>query len=350
VPDRPAPTAFVGAGLVFAAAEMVREVPSDPHLYFHGEEVSMALRLWTHGYDLFSPHRVILYHDYTDRGRRRHWSDHQDWPTLNRRSEARFRHLLAVQQTTDAEALRDLERYGLGDRRTLREYERFADVDFARRWIGPRAVDGRFPLLSPETGEQAMQRRRFAQIYADNLWKAWDTRSGPGSGWKATTELRHTLQGVFRDLGVRTLVDAGCGDLVWNADITADLELYLGFDVVPELVERNRVLYGERKNHFFNTADVCHDLLPRCDAILCRNLLTHLPNASAQQALRQFKRSEARYLLATTFPRADNAETEVGGWRPLDLTKPPFALPAPYRLLPDGRHGNFIGVWKLADW
>ncbi|MBF0460175.1 MAG: hypothetical protein HQL87_02150 [Magnetococcales bacterium] len=350
VPDQPAPTAFIGAGLVFAASTMIREVPYDPNLYFHGEEVSLAARLWTHGYDLFSPNRVILYHDYTDRGRRRHWSDHQDWPTLNRRSEARLHHLLEIKQTTDAEALRDLDRYGLGQQRTWQEYEAFADVDFLRRRIGPRAVDGCFPLLPPETEAQLAQRRCFSQIYIDNGWKAWDTRSGPGSTWKATAELRASLRAVLQELGVRTLVDAGCGDLVWNADLTVDLDLYLGFDVVPELVARNRVLYGQRKNHFFNTADICTDLLPRCDAILCRNIFTHLPNAAVQSALRQFRRSESRYLLATTFPQKENGDIQVGQWRPVDLTAAPFALPPPQRVVPDGTHGAAIGVWKLAEW
>ncbi len=352
VPDQPSPTAFVGAGLLFADSTMIQEVPYDPRLYFHGEEVSMAVRLWTHGYDLFNPHRVILYHDYTDRGRRRHWSDHQDWPAVNRRAEARLRHLLGMPQKgeVEAEALHDLDRHGLGSQRTLSDYEAFADVDFVRQRIGPRAADGRFPLVPPETVEQVERRRCFTRIYTENLWKAWDTRSGSGSTWEATAALRESLRGTFKDLGIRILVDAGCGDLVWNADITVDLELYLGFDIVPELVERNRVLYGQRKNHFFNVADLCCDRLPRGDAILGRNLLTHLPNQAAMAALRHFKQSEARYLLATTFPHKENREIAAGEWRPMDLTAPPFSLPAPMRLLPDGQHGGHVGVWKLADW
>ncbi|MEO5349542.1 MAG: hypothetical protein H7836_07850 [Magnetococcus sp. YQC-3] len=350
VPDQPAPTAFIGAGLVFAASSMIQEVPYDPNLYFHGEEISLAVRLWTHGYDLFNPNKVVLYHDYTDRGRRRHWSDHLDWSAVNRRAEARLRHLLAVQTTTDEEALRDLDRYGLGSRRTLREYEAFADVDFVRRRIGVRGADGQFPLLATETDEQLARRHCFTRIYEENSWKAWETRSGPGSTRRATTALREALRGVFGELGIRTLVDAGCGDLAWNAELTESLELYLGFDLVPELVAHNRTLYERRKNHFFNTADICCDLLPRGDAILCRNILTHLPNAAIKQALRHFKRSESRYLLATTFPKRENQEITVGEWRAMDLTAPPFSLPPPIRLVADGSHGGHIGVWRLADW
>ena len=349
LPGHPLPTAFFGGGGTFAAADMVREVPYDPNLYFQGEEITMAVRLWTHGYDLFSPNAVLLYHDYSDRGRRRHWNDHQDWGTIIQRGEERLRYLLGMQAAPEAAALRDLDRYGLGHRRTLREYEIFADVDFARRWIGPRAFDGQFPLLPPRTAEQTARHHRFTRIYDDNFWQSSATRSGPGSTWQATVALRDTLRAALNTLKVNVLVDAGCGDLVWNADLTLDLDLYLGFDIVPELIRQNRILYGQRKNHFFNVADICCDLLPGGDAILCRNILTHLPNPAVQQALRQFQRSGARYLLATTFPGRPNREIATGEWRPVDLTAPPFSLPPPRLLLPDGEQGSRIGVWKLAD-
>jgi len=39
--------------------------PYDPGLYFHGEELSLAVRDFTHGYDLFHPTRDILWHSYS---------------------------------------------------------------------------------------------------------------------------------------------------------------------------------------------------------------------------------------------------------------------------------------------
>ncbi|MBF0285641.1 MAG: hypothetical protein HQL51_14415 [Magnetococcales bacterium] len=354
----PRPTAFIGAGCLFTRAETTRRVPYDPHLYFHGEEISLAVRLWTHGCDLFTPNEALVYHDYSDRGRRRHWSDHVDWPALNRRAGARLRQLLKIApesgtpENVDPEAIRELDRFGLGSVRTLAEYEAFADVDFLRRRIGPRAADGLFPPPSGESPEGLAMRRCFSDIYLNNQWKSSLTRSGPGSTRQATVALRVRLREMLRELGVRVLVDAGCGDLAWIDELTPELELYLGFDVVEELAARNRTLYGHRKNHFFNTADITVHTLPRGDAILCRHTLTHLPNEMVLRALKLFKSSEARYLLATTFPAAKNQEIAVGRWRQLHLTAPPFALPPPRMLAPDGdpRHGCFLGVWKLADW
>jgi hypothetical protein len=41
-----------------------QEVPYDPHLpfLFFGEESSMAVRMWTHGWDFFSPPHHVIYH------------------------------------------------------------------------------------------------------------------------------------------------------------------------------------------------------------------------------------------------------------------------------------------------
>ena len=36
----------------------------------------MTVRAFTHGYDLFYPHRVILWHEYTRNYRPKHWDDH----------------------------------------------------------------------------------------------------------------------------------------------------------------------------------------------------------------------------------------------------------------------------------
>lgn len=50
----------------FARGSFLSTVPFDPHLkqVFHGEELALSARLWTSGYDLFSPHLDVVYHYY----------------------------------------------------------------------------------------------------------------------------------------------------------------------------------------------------------------------------------------------------------------------------------------------
>ena len=55
-----------GAGLSFSKCHAERKVPYDPHTpyIFDGEEFSRAIRFWTYGYDIYTPHRVYVVHDY----------------------------------------------------------------------------------------------------------------------------------------------------------------------------------------------------------------------------------------------------------------------------------------------
>jgi hypothetical protein len=71
---------FVAAGFFFGPATLLQEVPFDPLLpwIFMGEEISMSARLWTHGYDIFSPTENILNHYYV----RRHYP--KFWESVNR--------------------------------------------------------------------------------------------------------------------------------------------------------------------------------------------------------------------------------------------------------------------------
>ena len=144
-PPVPLPSAFLSANCLFGPRKAFDEVPYDPYLYFHGEEISLAVRFWTHGWDIFAPNNVLLYTDYSaDRGRPRHWTDQQDWDKLNLRSFKRFRHIFRLEEATEPDVLQDIERYGLGSERSLAEYEHFADVSFSYRFIGERAALAKF--------------------------------------------------------------------------------------------------------------------------------------------------------------------------------------------------------------
>jgi hypothetical protein len=78
-------------------------------------------------------------------------------------------------------------------------------------------------------------------------------------------------------------------------------------------------------------------------------------NDDVQRALANFKRSGARYLLATTFPTVqENSDTQNGVWRPLNLEKGPFHLPRPIALINEkcteaqGRYQDkSLGLWVL---
>lgn len=80
IPKTPRYAPFVAAGFFFCSGNFLHEVPFDPLLpwIFMGEEISMSARLWTAGYDIFSPTINVLNHYYV----RRHYP--KFWESVNR--------------------------------------------------------------------------------------------------------------------------------------------------------------------------------------------------------------------------------------------------------------------------
>lgn len=143
-PGKPARTPFFAGGCFFAPTEAVRSVPYDPYIYFEGEETSMAVRLFSNGYNGYSIRLPFIYHLYfqADNGRARHFEQNPDYVKLNQTSFARVRNLLDIVQCINPEYMRDYELYKLGSMRTLQQYEHFSGVYFKEQRFAQRALDG----------------------------------------------------------------------------------------------------------------------------------------------------------------------------------------------------------------
>lgn len=344
-PSSPIPNAFVSAGFLFGPAQAFDEVPYDPYLYFHGEEISLAARFWTHGWDAYSPNDVVIFHYYGNSEQRpRHWSDNPAWSGLDERSLSRLRHLFGIEPSTDPKVLENLDKYALGAARTIKEYESYADVDLCKQRIGGRGWSGHYP---PHPEPECLARVRvFQQIYEKNVWSSDETRSGPGATRSATRGLTSFLKSFFHENNIAALLDAGCGDVNWIFQATGCLEFYFGIDLVKEMVCQNMALHSHRKGHFFGVGDICRDALPKVDAVICRHVLTHQTSEQILMAINNFLKSGARWLLATGYDHAENCDTSPGYWRKIDLTRPPFNLPQPVQRIKDG-NGCWLGIWRL---
>jgi len=161
---------------------------------------------------------------------------------------------------------------------------------------------------------------------------------------------RDELIALLRRLDTRVLLDAPCGDCNWIGPVADAVPRYVGVDVVPQLIERVRARHaGERRT--FACADLARDPLPRADVILCRDCLVHFSFAESGRALRNFSRSGATFLLATTFDDvAENEDIVTGGWRALNLRKPPFSFPPPLEAIDErcpGYPGKRLALWRM---
>ncbi len=195
----------------------------------------------------------------------------------------------------------------------------------------------------------------FVEIFQTNKWRS-ASRSGSGSSIAATTPVRDALRALIPGLGVRVLLDAPCGDHNWMRLVDWDLDAYIGVDIVPAVIEENRMRCTHTRKTFM-VADITRDALPASDLVLCRDCLGHLTDDDALAAVRNIKASGARYLLATTFfALAENPPGSTGGWRPVNLQRPPFNLPRPLLLVPERTYhpadrysDKSLGLWPLAE-
>lgn len=349
---RPRPNAFIGAGLIFTIGKWVREVPYDPYLYFQGEEISLSARSWTHGYDLFSPNDCLVFHDYTNRPRPKHWSDNRDWGKLHEIAATRLKVMLGMEKTRNAEALKEFNRYGLGNHRDLAQYIEFCDVNFKERTFGERAKLGNFaPPAIPRFEHEENRLAAFTEIRRTNGWGAEETRDGGGSTFGATQALRENLAEFFQKKQIYSVLDLGCGEAHWMRYLFGQIGLYVGLDIDGQLIERNRLLFRDRLNVSFHQADILIDPLPKVDLIVCRHVLTHLSEADNLAALQVIKNSGAKFVAMTTYPAsAQNSDIKTGSWFQINLTKPPYNWAKPFEYLESKEDGSgpHLAVWELA--
>jgi hypothetical protein len=198
--------------------------------------------------------------------------------------------------------------------------------------------------------------RHFGEIYWNNLFGGKESRSGTGSSLEQTARLRQELPTLLKELGVKRLADAPCGDCHWISQLRWTECRYVGIDIVPALIEQNKARFRNREMQF-RLADLCEDSLPPADIILCRDCWVHLSYQQIKLCLSNFRRSEATYLLTTTFPsRGGNRDLNGDIWRTLDLEAPPFSFPKPIKVLIEGcteDEGAFaeksLALWRLKD-
>jgi hypothetical protein len=113
----PIPGRFIAAGFIFTQGIFCNEVPYDPQLYFNGEETNLAVRAFSNGYDIFHPHRTLLFHYYTRSKSKKHWND-LEWEQLNTKSSERIKKLLNNYTS------HELGEFGMGSVRNLNDYEK----------------------------------------------------------------------------------------------------------------------------------------------------------------------------------------------------------------------------------
>jgi SAM-dependent methyltransferase len=174
----------------------------------------------------------------------------------------------------------------------------------------------------------------FTQIYEKDMWGS----SGPGSDPTTTIGYRAFVQKFIAMNAIASITDIGCGD--WQSSRLLNLTdiSYVGYDVVPKVVERNTRLYGKKGVDFVIMPEDVRDI-PGSDLLVMKDVLQHLSNAEVKKFSDHVFPKFKYCLITNSFGKINTNATEIswmkarqnvdiesGGFRCLDLLREPYNL------------------------
>ena len=174
---RPWRARFMSGGFVFSDGTFISEVPQDPHHFFSTEEVVMTVRAYTHGFDMYHPHRPMLWHYYgaespkvwEDQATGSDNGEESDVCSFDDRAAASAERAMSLLGLLDRSHQCLLGPFGLGFQRTLRDYERLAGLSFSKRGIHRSALERAEPdetlkTISDDDWEAGLICRRSIRV------------------------------------------------------------------------------------------------------------------------------------------------------------------------------------------
>ena len=131
------PVPFVSGNFWAARGQVVEDVPFDRDLpqLFVGEEQLQSARLWTSGYDIYTPDRNLVMHEYIRAGKPKFWED-LSYRREQKDTLKKVRYLLGLSKVPPVKPIP--LKYGMGIKRTVTDYWTFARVNVANRKVDSR--------------------------------------------------------------------------------------------------------------------------------------------------------------------------------------------------------------------
>ena len=181
--SEPPMSRFLSGHFCFARAEWAREIKHDPDIYFSGEELNLTVRSYTHGYDMFHPHKLVVWHSTMreERSGMLKWDDDSklgiNWWYKQEYARKKIRCLLRAEEDSNI----DLTGYDLGTVRTLRDYEKYAGFHFKNKAVQKYTLDNNYPpnplIQNDELWEQSFMESFYylvtveKRLFSDNNYK-----------------------------------------------------------------------------------------------------------------------------------------------------------------------------------
>lgn len=206
----------------------------------------------------------------------------------------------------------------------------------------------------------------FQSVYQNNLWNGRESRSGQGSDLASVDTIIEHIPKILQKYKISSFLDVPCGDFNWMREIDFGSTIYIGGDIVPDIIENNNNQYSSDMR-IFNVIDIMLDPLPSVDIIFVRDCFIHFSTDFVMQSIVNISRSSIKYLCVThdldkgRYPDGKNIELGVvdGGvhyyFRPLNFELPPFSFPPPIDYIPEPEIRNMAGgkfvmaIWEMSQ-
>lgn len=172
-------------------------------------------------------------------------------------------------------------------------------------------------------GKEGTAEQAFSEIYKRKLWGT-DYPSGNGSSLKEGQPYIDTVNRLIKELGIKSVVDVGCGDGLIGSKIKC--EGYIGVDCYKDLIDKNNKKYPENTYLHIDILTE-YDTIPVGDCLLCKDVLHHWPTDSIKRFLDFLIRSKKwKYaILCQDFKQlSENQDCHLGGYRGLSFKLSPL--------------------------
>lgn len=189
----------------------------------------------------------------------------------------------------------------------------------------------------------------FERIFRKNLWQSLESVSGKGSEIIATQDILSNLPILLQKYNIKTILDAPCGDFNWIKHLAYKFDKYIGIDIVEEIIANNKQY--ENNNTIFNVGNILNCYIPNVDLILCRDCFIHFTYKQIYASIKNFKKSQAKFILLTTYDIDTNHDIPTGQYRKINLLIPPLNFPKPLEVIREypSNDNKYLALWKLED-
>lgn len=173
----------------------------------------------------------------------------------------------------------------------------------------------------------------FDNIYTTtHEWGGEDNLSGAGSTLENTVLYRQFVDDFISSNKIKSILDLGCGDFeVMRTLKNIGNVKYIGIDASKYIINKNKRLYGDF-NKIFVHGTIADMNLPNYDLVIIKDVLQHLSNENIIKILDRMK-TYKYIIIVNDIDNHTNEDIEDGGFRPLDLEKPPFNIKFSYKFI-----------------